>query len=266
MVESVKSADRVLDVLTLLSKNMRGMTFTDICSELGWPKSSTHGLLATLQSRGFLDLNESDRRYSVGIRTWEVGQAYLGGQDLAQDALPYMQELCDDINETVQLAVLDGRENVYIGKVDAMQPLALASRVGIRLPAHVTGVGKVLLAGLAEPTLDGLFAGAEFVKYTPKTISSLARLKQALREVRANGFAQDGGEYTRGVYCIAVPILDEGGATVAAMSVSVPDVRLTDDLKERMLSGLLAKAAGVSGRLGYRADAGNRAADLPVDM
>jgi len=113
MVESVKSADRVLDVLTLLSKNMRGMTFTDICSELGWPKSSTHGLLATLQSRGFLDLNESDRRYSVGIRTWEVGQAYLGGQDLAQDALPYMQELCDDINETVQLAVLDGRENAH---------------------------------------------------------------------------------------------------------------------------------------------------------
>src|SRR5450759_3410937 len=91
MVESVKSADRVLDVLALLSNNMRGMTFTDICSELGWPKSSTHGLLATLQSRGFLDLNESDRRYSIGIRTWEVGQAYLGGQDLAQDALPYMQ-------------------------------------------------------------------------------------------------------------------------------------------------------------------------------
>ena len=53
----------------------------------GWPKSSAHGLLATLQSRGFLDLNESDRRYSIGIRTWEVGQAYLGGQDLAQDAL-----------------------------------------------------------------------------------------------------------------------------------------------------------------------------------
>lgn len=252
MAESVKSADRVLDVLTLLSMTMRGKTFTDICSELGWPKSSTYQLLATLQNRGFLDLNEADRRYSIGIRTWEVGQAYLGGQDLAHDALPYMQELCDDINETVQLAVLDGRENVYIGKVDAMQPLALASRVGSRLPAHVTGLGKVLLAGLSEPALDILFADAEFVKYTPKTISSLPQLKRALKQIRANGYAQDAGEYTLGVYCIAVPILGQRGATAAALSVSVPDVRLTDDFKERMLTGLRDKAAGVSGRLGYR--------------
>jgi len=141
---------------------------------------------------------------------------------------------------------------VYIGKVDAMQPLALASRVGSRLPAHVTGLGKVLLAGLAQPVLDNLFTDAEFVKYTPKTISSLPQLKRALKEIRINGYAQDEGEYTRGVYCIAVPILDERGATAAALSVSVPDVRLTDDFKERMLSGLRDKAAGVSGRLGYR--------------
>ncbi|WP_268961274.1 IclR family transcriptional regulator [Nonomuraea cypriaca] len=248
----VKSAGRALEVIELLTRRPRGLSFTEICEELELPKSSGHGLLATMVRRGFLRLDDAGRRYTLGIRVWEAGQAYLWAIDLERAAKPIMEAIRDDLNEVVQLAVLDGTDNVYVAKVDPDQALVLASRVGARIPAHTTALGKVLLAGLEEAELRRRFEGREFVRFTRTTIASLADLEVELAGVRRGGHAIDQGEYTAGVFCVGVPVRDHNGGVRAGMSVSVPEVRLTPALRRRMLHALEKGAGELSAHLGYR--------------
>jgi DNA-binding IclR family transcriptional regulator len=251
--EAVKSADRVLQIIELLAGHPAGITQTEIHQRLGLPKSSTHALLATMVSRGFLEQDPQTRGYRVGIRLWQAGQSYLPATDLEKSALPYMEALRDEVNETVQLAVLDGIENVYIAKVDPDQQLRLASRVGIRLPAHVTGVGKALLSGLTDDEVRHRFRDVEFVRHTAQSLTTLDHLIAELHEIRARGYALDNAEHTPGVYCVAAPIHDARGATQAAISVAVPDVRRTPDLIDKITTATLHKADALSQRLGFNA-------------
>lgn len=255
MSDYVKSAGRALDILVLLSKHTEGLTFSDICSKLGWPKSSAHGLLMTLTSRRFLEFDEIRKSYSIGLRAWEIGRTYLFGDNLAHEATPYMHRIRNELNETIQLAVLDGAENLYIAKIDAPQPLSLASRVGLRLPAYATGVGKVLLAGLPASEVDQVMSSAHFTRFTRATIDSMPRLKRELDAIRERGYGYDDGEYTDGLGCVAVPIRNSDRRTVAAMSVSVPQSRLTPQHREHIIQCLLSGAAEISRRLGYADDA-----------
>jgi DNA-binding IclR family transcriptional regulator len=155
----------------------------------------------------------------------------------------------------VQLAVLDGIENVYVAKVDSSHNLKLVSFVGARLPAYATGIGKVLLAGLDEAELDTRLKGIELTKYTETTISSLDSLRQLLRDIRIQGFAADNEEYTLGVCCWAVPVRDVTGSVVAGVSVSIPSARVSEGIEETALEVLTEIAGQISSQLGYKPQA-----------
>ncbi len=249
MAEAVKSADRVLDVFDLLAQHPEGLTFTELREQLEMPKSSAHALLGTLRHRDFLELDDATRRYTVGMRVWQAGQAYAPLTALEDLARPYMRAVGDELNETVQLAVLDGVHNLYIAKVDSTHQLRLASRVGIRLPAYATGVGKALLGGLSDEAVRQLFAGVVFQPFTSRTVTGMEPLITELRIVRERGYATDDGEYTAGVSCIAVPVRDRSGRVVAAMSVSAPEVRVTSELSRRIVDLLGEQATAMSERL-----------------
>jgi DNA-binding IclR family transcriptional regulator len=248
--EAVKSADRVLDVLELLTSEPDGLTFSDIVARLGWPKSSTHALLRTLEQRGYVSRDEANRTFRVGIRIWEAGQAYRFHDDMVRHALPPMRRVVDAIDETVQLAVRDGRDNVYLAKVDSRQPMQLVSHVGSRIPSHGTGLGKVLLADLTHEELADLYAGVALTRFTPKTITDFQELKRALREVRKRGYALDEEEFAVGLRCMSVPVRGLHGRTVAAMSCSVPLARLDAAKAERILNLLRQAADEVADRMG----------------
>lgn len=251
MAEAVKSADRVLQLLELLIGQPRGLSFTEICRQLELPKSSAHGLLNTMMARGFLEQDTQGSHYLLGIRVWEAGQAYLGRNDLGETARPILEALRDQVNETVQLAILDGTDNVYIAKHDPDQQLVLASRIGARLPAYATSLGKALLADLDDEEIDRRHRGIEFRRYTPNTISSISQLKSELAEVRARGHAIDDGEYTTGVFCVGVPIRDRSRRVIAAISVSVPSVRINKVRRAEITIALTETARVLSRRLGY---------------
>ena len=240
--QGVKSAQRALSILELLTRQERPMAFGEIADALGYPRSSLHGLLRTMSEGGWLELDPLTRRYLLGIRNWEAGNAYLRAIDLAERAHPHMQRVRDALDETVQLAVLDGRYNVYVAKVDGAQRLVLASEVGRRLQAHATGLGKVLLADLSPEELEARIGGRTLERFTPHTITDPDRLKEELEEVRARGYAVDREEYTLGVRCIAVPVRDHSGRVMAAMSVSVPTVRF-DRGRQHTTLGLLQEAS-----------------------
>lgn len=225
MRDRAKSAGRALDILTAISEAPSGVSFGELVERLELPKSSVFEVLDVLLQRRFVQLDPESRRYTLAVRVWEVGSRYLAQHDLASEAQPFMKAVVAELNETVQLAVLDGMDNVYIGKVDCSHPVRLQSAVGKRLPAHATGLGKALLAALPTEELEQRLEGVTLTGYTTRTITDRARLLATLEESRQAGFAVDDQEYTPGLRCVAVPVRDHRGVVVAALSASVPMMR-----------------------------------------
>jgi DNA-binding IclR family transcriptional regulator len=250
-VDTVKSALRALQVLEVLTEAEEPVTLAALTSALGVPRSSMYALLQTLAKSGWVEHNEVAQTFSLGIRTLEAGNAYARSLELPERAKPYMERIRDEVNETIQLAILDGRFNVYVAKVDGYQALRLASEVGRRLPAHATGLGKALLAELSPGDLRALFSHTSLERFTQSTITSLAELEEHLKAVRERGYAEDDEEYSAGVRCVAVPVRDHTGGAVAAMSVSAPGIRFDRRRRKEALDLLLVGAADLSSALGY---------------
>jgi IclR family KDG regulon transcriptional repressor len=252
--DAVKSATRAMEIITLLGKHPAGMSFLEIQDHTGWPRSSTFKLLRTLASTEHIEFDASTRRYRIGLRLWEAGQAFTKAMDLGNVAREYLTRVSERLNETAQLAILDGLENVYIAKVEADHHLQLVSKIGSRLPAHATGLGKVLLSGLDSDELDRRLTGRTLQRFTPRTITDPQHLREELRTVRAQGYAVDNGEYTPGVSCVAVAVRDASHRIVAAMSASVPYTRLNGLVHHAMVTVLTDEARNLSRALGWRAD------------
>ncbi|CAN5450207.1 IclR family transcriptional regulator [soil metagenome] len=225
-VQSVKSAQRTLEILEVVARHPDGVGFVDLSSQLPYPKSSLHGLLQTIIAMRWLTFDPDQRLYSIGVKPWEVGQSFLRSRELVVRARQFLRQANEELGETIQLGILDDLDVVYIDKVEGTRPLRLISNIGSRLPAYVTGIGKAMLAGLGDDVLENRFAGATLEEYTSKTITSGNALIDVLKGVRRDGYAVDDGEYTHGVYCVAVPIVDQSGEVVAAMSCSVPKARI----------------------------------------
>lgn len=245
----VKSARRALEILEHLTRGPVG--FSRLADELGYPRSSLHGLLATLTEMGWVELDPRTRTYGLGLRAWEAGRAYLRARDLAERARPYMERVRDRLDETVQLAVLDGRDVVYVARVDGSQRLVTSYSVGGRVGAHASAGGKVLLSLLPEDELARRLAGVSLERYTPGTIRTRRQLDAALVEARALRYSVDEEEYTVGVRCLAVPVFDHEGRAAAAMSVSVPIVRFGERKQARALTALRENARLLSQALGH---------------
>jgi DNA-binding IclR family transcriptional regulator len=250
----VKSAERVLDIVEVLSAEPNGLTYTALLRTLHWPKSSLHELLIVLSERGYIEFDPDERTYTLGIRMWESGQAYLRHRNLTQAAGTIMDGIVRSINETVQLAVLDGLENVYLAKVDCSHPFRLQSDVGKRLYAHATGLGKVLLAHLSAEELAARLQGRTLPRFTANTIANEGALLHELATIRERGFAVDNQEYTLGLRCVAVPVGDHSGRVIAAMSVSVPIMRIHPGLLPSALQLLAEGSLELSRRLGATQD------------
>lgn len=245
---AVKSADRALAIIEYVAQ--RGSArFQDILDEGELPRSSAHGLLRTLVSRGWLAHDPFSRTYSLGLRAWHVGQRYAGHRDLANLAKPLMDALAEQVAETVQLARLDGIENVYIAISESPHPMRLASSVGMRLHAHATGIGKALLAQLDPDEARRRLSAVVLPQFTPHTVIDVEELMRVLEQVREQGYALDDEEYLPGTRCVAVPLLDDGKGLIAALSVTAPSNRCGEDWPERPLERLLATARMVRTRM-----------------
>lgn len=250
--EGVKSALRVLDIFELLARHPDGISLSAIAAELHIPKSSAHGLLATLLNRGYLRPGRHDRTYRLGVRLFELGSAYLAGADLLADGQEVVRDLARACDETVHLAILTGNEVLYIAKEEGTNTVRMVSAMGKRFPAHGTGVGKMLLAALDPAELDQLYPPVEpLAAITSHTITDPQAFRRELAETRRRGYATDLEESTPGLCCIAAPIFNSDGAVVAAISVSVPNVRFTAERQASLRALVLQSAERLSRTLGY---------------
>lgn len=235
----VKSADRALAVLELVAQR-RSATFTDVVTALTMPRSSTHELLRTMTESGWLTFDPDRRRYGLGLKAWQVGQRYDGHQALVEAAQPIMDELSKTVGETVQLARLDGTHNVYVAISESPNPMRLVSSLGMRLPAHATGIGKALFSLLDPQEVERRLEGVELVALTPRTVTRTEDLLARVDEVRARGFAIDDEEFTEGCRCVAAPLLGtEQMGFVSALSLTMPTSRTGAAWPDRHVPPLL---------------------------
>lgn len=248
---NVKSALRALEILELLTHEGRPLSFSDCQAALAYPKASLHSLLRTMTSARWITLDEASRKYALGVRVWEAGIAYAKMLPLEALARPIMEKVRDVTEETVQLAVLDGFEALYVAKVDGHHLLRLDSSVGLRLKAHATGVGKVLLAGVPDKELKSWLSSGTLERYTPNTITASSKLLKELESIRREGYATDREERTLGAACVAVGVRDHHGAITAAMSVSAPAVRFGKKEQAKALAQLKTASEELSAALGH---------------
>jgi DNA-binding IclR family transcriptional regulator len=247
---SVKSAERVFDVLERVMQVRGGESFMQIGKALKIPKSSLFALLGAMERRQYLELDPESRQYRLGLRTLELGQAYLRGQDLVETARQAMEVLVAEVNETAQLARLAGADNVYLARVDSSHALRLQSEPGTRLPAQATGIGKALLSLLSGAEIEELFGTGALPTYSPTSLKSVAALNEELELTRRRGFALDNEEYTAGVFCLAVPVYEAPGRAQCAVSVSIPVTRVEVGALPRILAKLAECSLSVSRRMG----------------
>lgn len=250
MRDRAKSAGRALEILAAVGAAPAGATYGQLLDDLDLPKSSLHEVLAVLLEHRFIEIDAESRRYLLAVRAWEVGVRYLAQHDLATEAKPFMKAVVQALNETVQLAVLDGLDNVYIAKVDCSHPVRLQSDVGKRLPAHATGLGKVLLASLPPEDLESRLTTPALPAFTTRTITDRDALLLHLDRVRKAGFALDDQEYTPGLRCVAVPVYDHRRRVIAALSASVPMMRVDMSPLWRALSLVAEASLRISERIG----------------
>lgn len=264
-VSSVKSADRALELLELFAHHLDGLTLTDVSERTGWPKSSSLALLRTLHQRQFLEAAGSDGKYHLGPRVAALGSAYLNNLSLSREGAEVVRDIARACDETVHLAVLRGGDVLYVAKEEGGGQMRMVSTVGRMIPAHATGVGKMLLASLPLAELDRLHPpGVPLTAMTEKTVTDRDQFAMILEQIRAQGFARDEGESTIGVKCIAAPIIDVNATVIAAMSVSVPEPRFTEARIPRLHQILMDGARRLSMRMGCPDSSLPRATEFEV--
>lgn len=232
----VKSARRTLEVLEALAEQPPSMSLGSLQRTLGVPKSSLYNLLQTLVAYGWLETDASKTRYRLGVHALLVGAAYLDRDPVVRAANPLLAGLREELDETVHLARLDGGDIVYLASRESQHHLRVVSRIGRRLPAYCTALGKALLAAQPSSETDRLLP-ATLIAITPKTVTDRRRLDVELSETRLRGYSMEMEQNTVGLACIAM-VVPNASKVIDALSCSVPLARLNDEHKAQIVSAL----------------------------
>jgi DNA-binding IclR family transcriptional regulator len=209
-------------------------------------------LLVNLVAHGFVEEAPGSRGYRLSFKVLRMGLRVLDRLDFRSVAQPLLRELNQQTKEVVQLAILQETRAIPIEKFGSPQPVGLDARLGGVMPLHCTGVGKILLAYQSRTFLNQVARTPGFRRFTPHTITSLAKLEKELEEIRDQGYALDQEEAVQGLRCVAGPVFDQTGRVVAAFSVAGPATRITPERLPEIARLVRATSQQISFRLGYR--------------
>lgn len=253
--QSLQSLERGIAVIQVFSHEHPALTLSEVARLTGMTRATARRILLTLQKLGHV--RSDGRLFSLTPRVLTLGWAYLSSLSLWDVAQPFMQELVARTRESCSAATLDLPDIVYVARVPTSRIMSITLGVGSRLPAHATSLGRVLLADLPTEELERYLAETTLEAYTPHTIVEPARLREALAEVRAQGWALADEELEVGLRSIAAPIRRADGRTIAALNVSGAVARVSmEELTGRFLPDLLATAEQISLSLVRRSGGG----------
>ncbi len=248
---TVPAAHQALAILRYLSRQAGPVPAACVIRDLHLPRSTVYHLLATLAEDGFVTRLPDERRYALGLAAYELGTGYVRQAPLQRIARVPLADLVDRTGHSAHLAVLHGREVVYVIEERAPGRPPLVTDVGVRLPAQLTASGRAMLARLPAAQVRALFPDpAAFVLRTPLGPRSPSALRALLVDVRRRGPALEDGEVTAGFASIASPVLDHSGHPVAGVAVTFPAVAVPGGARERIATQVARTAATISRRIG----------------
>lgn len=208
-------------------------------------KSGIHRILGTFKQMGYVKQDAEDSRYYATIKIFELGNQVGDRIPFKSIVRTSLQKLYERCNETVNVAMLDNYDIVFLDKIITKEPLRIVLDIGRRLPANCTGMGKVLLAYAENINLEEI----DFKKHSDNSIDNIEEFKEELKTIRKQGYAIDREEYIKGLICIAVPIKKRNGDVIAAISIATPAVRMDNQKKEEYIKMLLETAEDVTKQL-----------------
>jgi DNA-binding IclR family transcriptional regulator len=247
----IQSVSHALDVLEQFCADADELGVTELSKRLKLHKNNVFRLLATLESRGYIEQNRATENYRLGVQCLYLGRSYVQHMGLLRQARSIMEDLVKQCHETACVAVLRRGAVVPVDTVEANQTIRLASQLGARLPLHCTAVGKAHLAFESEDELRNSLPDA-LEPHTPKTITDRQALAQHLKSIAAAGYAVDTGEFVTDMRSVAAPIRDYTRHLVGSLAISGPAYRLPIERIDKEVVPLVVKASReLSSRLGY---------------
>lgn len=247
MIQSVLKA---IDIMTVFSSEEPCLTLAQISERLPMPKSTTHHLLATLISRGFIE-KVNDDAYALGTAIVSLSQAVRVNAELRDRAAPLLRELAEIAKESVYLTYFDGTYILYIYAVESSQRLMARTAVGEQVHLHCTANGKSILAALAPERVADIIGRTGMPRFTHTTITDAQELRLELESARRRGYAIDREEHELGTFCLGAVIRNAAGEPIGGCSLSGADERIAADGNNDLAADLLYVAQEISRRMGY---------------
>jgi DNA-binding IclR family transcriptional regulator len=248
----IQAVDHAISILEAFLGDEEEYGVTELSKKLNLPKNNIFRLLATLEQRGLIEQNRSSGNYRLGLKIFEIGQVYRSRIGLLKHARPILEDLEAKCNETVYLGIMQEGMVVYVDMVETSCPVRIVSKMGRRVPAYCTAIGKAQLAYETIDELELIFEKVGFTHRAKNTIQDKETLLKELKEVVRLGYAVDNEEYEEGVVCVGAPVFDYTKQVVAGICISAPKPRMTSMRIEIELSSLVIEAGKeISRRLGY---------------
>jgi IclR family pca regulon transcriptional regulator len=249
-----QSLQRGLAILCAFTADRPALGISELARELALTRSTTHRYVATLASLGFLDQDDSTRKYRLGPRVLDLGFSTLGSMELREVAAPHLRRLTDATGHTSNLAIRDDTDVILIdrvrGRPSRYHHLEFTLHVGSRIPAYCSATGKALLAFLPRPDLDRLLERIELVPHGPRTLTDRDALLAELEDVRQTGVAVNDEELESALRSIAAPVRARSGEVIAAVNVAIPWSPIAmRELVTQLGPGLQATANEIAARV-----------------
>ncbi len=225
---SVQVLDRSLNLLSLIA-DADGSTLSDLADHTGMAPSTVHRLLSSLANHGMLTHDPESGDWTIGVRAFEIGNAFLRYRKLGTISRPFLKRLMDECGETANVAIEDEGDVVFISQIESHAPMRAFFRPGRRGPIHASGIGKAILSTWSDTDIGQALTGKTLTHFTAHTLDTLPALLKDIQQIRARGWSIDDEEHTLGMRCIAAPLFNEHGEAIAGISVSGPAVRLPKD-------------------------------------
>lgn len=249
----IQAVAHALEMLEQFHDNIDELGVAELSRRLKLQKNKVFRLLATLESRNYIEQNKTTEGYRLGLKSLLLGQTFVRQMGFLRQARPVQESLARKCNETSYVAIMKDFQIVYLDAVESDLPVRVVPRVGEKLPIYCTAAGKVVAASLNEEILREYIRAGKLKRYTSNTISDPDELVDHLRSIAELGYAVDNEELDVGVKCVGAPIRDYTRKVVGAVSISGPSMRLSAERMNYELIPLVKKAAEeISVKLGHR--------------
>lgn len=247
--KTVQSLDKALVILKAVSDG-DGLSLTDLATITGITSPTVYRALSTMQQHGIVHFDEAAQLWSVGSGAFRIGNSFLRKANIIEQSRPVMQQLMRDTKETSNLGMVDDSDVIFLSQVETHEPIRAFHRPGSKGAIYASGIGKILFAYLDDEAARRMLSRTQIQQFTDKTMTDIDALIAHKSEMREAGYSYDNEERTLGMRCIAAPIFNLYGEAVAAISVSGPTSRITENDVEELARIVKLSAAIITDNTG----------------